>query len=137
MTFILLIDYLFKKKDVMKMNERLNKEEIIRQRMSHELGVHLEKRKVKLEGIDAVWNADFVSSDGTIVGEIKTAEFRGKRGTAIPRNLCCPYLFLMHSEGAQKRFLIFTEESLYNHVKRSRFGKLAEKDGIIIKLMKL
>ena len=119
------------------MSKRLEKEEIIRQRISQELGIPLEKRKVKLEGIEETWEADFVSKDGTIVGEIKTADFKGKAGTAIPRNLCCPYLLLKFTAGAKKRLLIFTEESLFVHVMKSKFGKLAKNDGIEIRLEEL
>ncbi len=110
-------------------------EELIRLKLSRELGINFEKRKVKLEGIEEVWEADLVSDDGTIVGEVKTAGFKGKPGTAIPRNLCTPYIFLKNAVGAKRRLLIYTKKSLFEHVMKSREGKLVKNDGIEIILM--
>lgn len=119
------------------MTEPYGKEEIIRERLKQELGINLQKRSVKLKGIDEEWKADFVSDDGTIVGEIKTAGFGGKGGTAIPRNLCSPYVFLKNAVGAKRRILVLTEKRLFEHVMESREGKLVENDGIEIILMEI
>ena len=121
----------------MRMNEQLRKEELIREKLNKEYGKNFKKSKVKLEGIEEEWEADLVSDDGTIVGEIKTADYKGKPGTAIPRNLCSPYIFLKNAVGAKKRLLIYTKKKLYDHVIKSREGKLAINDGIEIILMEI
>ena len=72
-----------------------------------------------------------------LLGKLKQLRLRGKEGTAIPRNLCCPYLLLKFTVGAKRRILVYTEKSLYKHVMSSKFGKLAKNDGIEIKLVEL
>ena len=117
---------------MLKISERLRKEELIRVKLGKELEMEFKKQKVKLKGIEEEWEADLVSDDGTIVGEVKTASFGGKKGTAIPRNLCSPYILLKNVVGAKRRLLIYTEKSLLKHVMKSREGKLVKNDGIEI-----
>lgn len=105
--------------------------------MSKEFGTQLKKRNVNLFGTDIKWEADFVSDDGKIVGEVKTAKFKGKGGTAIPRNLCSPYILLKNVIGAEERILVFTEESLHKHVMRNKEGQIAKYNGIDIRLIPL
>ncbi len=119
------------------MTDRLRKEELIREKLRQEFGMNFKKRKVKLEGIEEEWEADLVSDDGTIVGEVKTAGFKGIPGTAIPRYLLHPYMFLKHVVGAKKWILIYTHRGLFEHVMNSREGKLAMNDGIEIRHIEL
>ena len=113
----------------------LKKEAYVRELLSKRLGIPLEKRKVKLKGTNIEWEADFVSNDGKIVGEIKTADYKGKPGTAIPRNLCAPYILLENVVGAEKRILVFTEKNLFNHVMDNKEGQIAKYNGIDIQLI--
>lgn len=117
------------------MSESLKEEDLVREKMIEIFGVSLEKKEVILKGTLQKWEADFVSDDGKIVGEIKTARFKGKAGTAIPRYLCSPYILLKNVNGAEERILVFTEESLHKHVMDNKEGQIVEYNGIDIQLI--
>ncbi len=119
------------------MSEEQIIEDLVRKKMIETLGVSLKKRKVILRGTLMKWEADFVSDDGLIVGEIKTADYKGKPGTAIPRNLCSPYILLKNTIGAQKRMLVYTKKALYEYVISSREGQIALCNGIEIILVEV
>ena len=112
------------------------KEEEIRNELSKYFGMKLEKKAVKLKGTEKTWEADFVSEDGSIVGEIKTADFKGIKTSAIARNICCPYLYLFNTIGAKRRILILTKKRLYDLIKERREGEIALNSGIEIYLWK-
>lgn len=86
------------------------KEEYVRKVLSEKFGVEFEEREVPLRGTDKPYRFDLVSPDGSIVGEVKTyvsPTKSGKRPSAKIAHASEGCLFLMHAEGAKRRYLIY------------------------------
>ncbi|MEM3714364.1 MAG: hypothetical protein QXF82_05390 [Nitrososphaeria archaeon] len=55
----------------------LEKEEYARKVLSQKFGINFFKRKVRLRGTNKTYEFDLVSPDGSIVGEVKGAKYKG------------------------------------------------------------
>ena len=113
------------------------KENKVRHILEKERGESFEQRVVPLVGADRGYKFDLVSSDGTIVGEVKTAEYKGgNKSTAVAR-LSDACLLLLGAKGAKKKMLILTDKRLFELFREERQGRIAAKNGIEIRLVKV
>lgn len=114
------------------------KEMYIRKVLSKKFNTNLEEKNVLLEGINGKYRFDLVSSDGEIVGEIKSYKYElpsGGRPSAKIAHASEACLFLMHAKNAKRRLLVFSEKEFYEHYRKERQGQLAEHNGIEIILV--
>lgn len=113
----------------------LEREAKVRRELEEKLEIKLERRMVSLRGSDKLWEADLVSEDSSIVGEIKTAGYKGRKSTIMSRLTEACY-FLSHVLEAERRLLILTDKGLYDLFISERQGQMAKADGIEIILHK-
>jgi hypothetical protein len=116
------------------------KEKSVRRELEKEFGVPLKERAVPLRGAKTGYKFDCVSSDGSIVAEVKTYKSPtsgGKRPSAKIAHASDACLLLMATEKAKRKLLIFTNRNFYELYKSERQGQIAESNGIEIRLIEV
>ena len=109
--------------------------------MEEELGVPLQKKRIQVvEGVEHEF--DFVSEDGSIIGEVKTSG-EGRIGITHNRfqtifgDISRDCLLLLAHSRAKKRFFVLTDETVYGRFRASQYGKAAQALGIEIRHLQL
>lgn len=115
----------------------LSEEEKVRKKLEDELGVSLHKKRIQVvEGVEHEF--DFVSEDGSIIGEVKTSG-AGRSGLTHNRfqtifgDISRDCLLLLAQRNAKKRIFVLTDETVYNRFQGSQYGKAAQALGIEIR----
>ena len=109
------------------------KENFVRKVLSKRYGAIFEEREVHLLGTKKGYKFDLVSSDGSIVGEVKSYVYSmpsGGRPSGKIAHASEACLFLMHAKGAKRKLLIFTDKEFFENYKKERQGQIAEFNGI-------
>jgi len=115
----------------------LSQEERVRRKLEEEFGVPLHKKRIQVvEGIEHEF--DFVSEDGSIIGEVKTSG-AGRSGLTHNRfqtifgDISRDCLLLLAYRRAKKRIFVLTDETVRRRFQASQYGKAAQALGIDIK----
>lgn len=123
----------------MSVSSGISAEEKVRKKLERELGVALYKKRIQIiEGVEHEF--DFVSEDGSIIGEVKTSgEGRSglthKRFQTIFGDISRDCLLLLALRRAKKRMFVLTDETVYRRFQGSQYGKAAQALGIDIRLV--
>jgi hypothetical protein len=114
-----------------------DKENYVRQVLSKKLGTRLAERRVRLRGTQKFYKFDFVSPDGSIVGEVKTSKPRksGKKPHGKIANTSEACLFLIAAEGANRKLLVLTDKEFYSIYTQQRQARIAEAFGLELLLV--
>ena len=117
----------------------LSQEERVRKKLEEEFGMPLHKKRIQVvEGVEHEF--DFVSEDGSIIGEVKTSG-AGRSGLTHNRfqtifgDISRDCLLLLAQRRAKKRMFVLTDETVYKRFQGSQYGKAAQALGIDIRLV--
>ena len=112
----------------------LSQEGRVRKKLEEEFGVSLHKKRIQVvEGVEHEF--DFVSEDGSIIGEVKTSG-EGRSGLNQSRfqtifgDISRDSLLLLAQRNAKKRIFVLTDETVYRRFQGSQYGKAAQALGI-------
>ena len=118
----------------MSVSSGISAEEKVRKKLERELGVALYKKRIQIiEGVEHEF--DFVSEDGSIIGEVKTSG-EGRSGLTHNRfqtifgDISRDCLLLLAQKGAKKRIFVLTDETVSRRFQGSQYGKAAQALGI-------
>lgn len=95
--------------------------------VSYFLPDHFRGRSFAARQLLLKWGGQFafdaVSDDGTVVGCVSTSESRtasGRSAIGKYQKLKADALYLLHVLGARQIFLVFTEDSMWNHFRKEQ-----------------
>ena len=121
----------------MSVSSGINAEEKVRKKLEEEFGVALNKKRIQVvEGVEHEF--DFVSEDGSIIGEVKTSG-AGRSGLTHNRfqtifgDISRDCLLLLAQKRAKKRIFVLTDETVCRRFQASQYGKAAYALGIDIR----
>ena len=121
----------------MSVSNGLNAEEKVREKLAQELGIALYKKRIQVIG-GVEHEFDFVSEDGSIIGEIKTSG-EGRSGLNHNRfqtifgDFSRDCLLLLAQRTARKRIFVITDEVVCKRSQATQYGKAAQALGIDIR----
>ncbi len=120
----------------MSVSSGIDAEERVRKKLEEQLGVSLQKKRIPVvEGVEHEF--DFVSEDGSIIGEIKTSG-EGRSGLNHSRfqtifgDFSRDCLLLLAQRNARKRIFVITDEVVCKRFQGTQYGKAAQALGIDI-----
>lgn len=118
-------------------SQRSDKETRVREKIGARLGKPLFKKRLELTP-GLVHEFDFVSEDGTVVGEVKTSETNKQRPdsqnlrTAQLGDFCRDCSLLLAARKASERIFVLTDKTVYERFLTTEYGKAAKILGIDI-----